>query len=329
MLFRSNINLLLCGLSLLLACESSLDVPLPPHEPRLVINAFLNPEEAPEIYLSQSISKADLPLGNFLIPNAQLSLWQDGQKRGDFVYRDTIVEQMRPNGTPFEETLGKYELVGVQVAPGQTYEVRGEHPDFPDIRAETYIPSEVVMEDFRFRPEVSRRFDERSGQFEFENLIEFRFQDPPEQNSYYLELDVYYDSPVIPGDTANYRSIGITLATDSIDAGLSTTSFGQLLRDSVRNGEQIEAQYRFLTYATESDQRTWTGQEEIYFMELRLLNFNEATYQYLAKMALQSQLAGQDAFDLFPPESINVPSNVEGGYGILGGMSVTRQRFDF
>ncbi|MEL7530640.1 MAG: DUF4249 family protein [Bacteroidota bacterium] len=322
--------LLLALAALSFACESDLDVPFPEHEPRLALNAYFTTEEAPTIYLNQSVSKDQPLFSNYLVPDATASLWSEGQLIGDFVYRDTVIQIQNTSGSFREETLGKYELVGTQLETGKSYEVRADHPDFPEIRAETLIPSATSMRDFTFEPEVSRRANETGTVFEYDNLIKFSFDDPAgEANSYFLEMDIRYSSPGMPDDTAVYISLGQPVAADLMSEELSITQFGSWFRDSLRDGQTIDAVYRFTTSSFDANLGSWTSSEEIYSISLNLINANELTYQYLQKIQQQNRASSQDFFDLFPPESINVPSNVEGGYGLLGGLSLTRERYEF
>ncbi|MEO1448298.1 MAG: DUF4249 family protein, partial [Bacteroidota bacterium] len=79
--------ILAIGLS---ACESDLDVPLPPHTPKLVVNAYLTPTEPAQVYVSRSIATLEkVEVEDLILKDATVEIWENDTKIQTLAFRDS------------------------------------------------------------------------------------------------------------------------------------------------------------------------------------------------------------------------------------------------
>lgn len=127
--------------SLYPACETVIDVPLPEHESKLVINArmetFFN-----RMFLSRSRSRTDiLSEAETLVEGASCFLFENDQLIDSFEYTvqiDTFYSQDSTDIRIYDSRY--YELATPPWEAGNTYQIEVFHPDFPTAKAETYLP---------------------------------------------------------------------------------------------------------------------------------------------------------------------------------------------
>ncbi|MEL6846441.1 MAG: DUF4249 domain-containing protein, partial [Bacteroidota bacterium] len=210
-------SLLLIGL---IACQTTLDIPLPPHESRLVLNAFLEPEQTLDLYLTRSYGPLEAPsIQEQLISDASVQLSIDGQDVGEFVYQDTAFFP----GATGDEVSGKYTNPAT-VQSGQRIEVVISHPDYETIEAATQIPNPIQIVDARIEQNVVRQIF-TDGRGRFQSLFHLTIADPENVANYYvIEADIEYEDPNFPGQplraTADIEGIA-RLGEDGVYTGIN------------------------------------------------------------------------------------------------------------
>jgi hypothetical protein len=309
---------------LMAACTVDLDVPLPEHTERIVVNSFLRPDQAPEVYLTRSygpveeVENLDLNLYE-----ADAELFANGQSIGKLAYIDTTIQTWDFMGNPVDKILGKYYLPNYQPEPGTRYELRVSHPQYEAVRAETEMGSPITLQDFEIEQNV-RRKAEVDGYSQAQSLLKFKVNDPGgEKNYYFIDVTISYPSPWAPGEQYRERLWNVEGPVDGTDQSGAFTASEQWLSDGEEDGQLIEAE--FLTYLPNAwDEPNLIQPLQIDTIFVTLYNANEDTYQYLRK--LDQQRNSQD-FDIpfFPTESIVVYNNIENGYGIFGSLTQSKQ----
>ncbi len=301
------------------ACTVDLDVPLPEHTPRLVLNSFLSPNESPSIYLTRSYGpieeteKLDLN-----VYNAEAELFANGQSVGKLAYIDTTILTFDFTGNLVEKKLGKYHLPGYQPAAGTAYEVRVSHPDYASVVGETQMGSVVPFTDFVLEQNVKRK-SEIDGYSQAQSLLKMKINDPAgEKNYYYLEVEISYADPNIPGFRTRELLWSIEGPVDGTDQSGAFSASSKWLSDTDQDGGTIEAE--FLTYLPNAwDEPNMIQPMVIDTFFVTMYNANEDSYQYLRKLAEQRQ--GNDfQIPFFPSESIVVYNNIQNGYGIFSSL---------
>lgn len=124
-------NVFLYGLVMLLtqACWERAEVPLPAVEPKMVVAAFLSPEDTFRVYLSKSNSIQDkLPDNPDYILNASVFL-SDGQ--------DTV----QLIGDPMYPESYIMPSPALSISPGKTYYFWAKATGFPSVSAQCQVPS--------------------------------------------------------------------------------------------------------------------------------------------------------------------------------------------
>lgn len=263
----------------ILACEQAIEIELPPHNSRLVVNSFIAPGEP----LSLKLSASSFLLVNNTngIEDALVLLYENDQ------FVDTLI--------PHE---GGYYSSGEFIpTANKSYEIRIDHPDYPSVSAQDYLPEAVPILLTSWTRDVY--VDEEGYHM---NRIAITFQDP-------AEVDNYYELIIHNIGTGSFLSGSIsndTLITreDDEDFYSSTTLF----RDEGIEGELYELEV-FCGYSSSNSLA--------YLIEFRTIS--KPFYDY--KKSLMRHLFNQymDFWDQGIP--VDLKTNIENGYGVFAGFS--------
>ena len=308
----------------LLSCERALDVPFPEHEPKLVVNAFLDAGKPIDVYLSRSYGALENFKGDDLnVSDATLELFLDGTRLGQMEAKDTLIQDTLFNGTVESRTLVKYQAPGLLAAHGGKYEIKASHSKYPAVLAQTVVPGQSVISNIELKQNVYR-FSSSEGFSESQSLLRVNIQDPSgEKNFYRIRLDIEIEVPGFPDE--KYRaSIFVAGPERGRDANGAYKTNGPWLSDEGRDGQSWLQDF-VVTLPNAYDPGDEIMDLPISKAYLTVYSANEDSYQYLEKLAQQSE--SNDGFALFPPEAIVVFSNVEGGHGIFGGLNVMEIEF--
>ena len=293
----------------LFACQTTLDVPLPPHETKLVLNAFLEPGEPLDLYLTRSYGPLEVPsIEEILITDADVQVSIDGQDVGAFVYRDTA---FCPGATD-NDVSGKY-FNATTPQSGQTVSVNISHPDYDAIQASTLIPNPINIVDASIDQYILREiFPDGTGRFQ--SLLNLTIDDPAGINNYYvIDADIEYEDPAFPGQAlrafANVQGVA-RLG----DQGVYTTD-GTLFSDEEFDGQTATIQLLCELPNSFNDPAS-IQPLDIKKIFIYSLSASEAYARYQLK--LQDQQGGLGGINILQAEPVIVYSNIENGYGILG-----------
>lgn len=298
--------LLLLGM---IACQTTLDIPLPPHESRLVLNAFLEPGQALDLYLTRSYGPLEAPsIQEQLIADASVQLSIDGQDVGEFVYRDTTFFP----GATGDEVSGKY-TNPTTVQSGQQIKVVISHPDYETIEAETQIPAPIQIVDARIEQNVVREIFP-DGRGRFQSLLQLTIDDPAGIANYYVvDADIEYEDPNFPGQPlralANVSGLA-RLGEDGV-----YTSDGGLFGDEDFDG-QTETIALLCELPNAFNEPADVQTLDIKTIYVYAIAADEAYARYQLNLAAQQN--GFGGITILQTEPVIVFSNIQNGYGILG-----------
>ena len=161
---------------MLASCEQVVNIPLPEHEPRLVINAGLEGFQAMDVYLSRSYGTlSDINFDDpeaLLVPDAQVEIHSQGQIF-PLAYRDTMIETWIGDSTK----LGKYTSETFSYAYGQAIEIRATHPDYPDVRTQITVPYPAHILGVELEQNVIRVIDPEYEEARYQSLLHLDIMD--------------------------------------------------------------------------------------------------------------------------------------------------------
>ncbi|MEM6348993.1 MAG: DUF4249 family protein [Bacteroidota bacterium] len=323
--------------SLYSACETVVDVPLPEHESKLVINArletFFN-----RMFLSRSRARTDIITeAESMVEGASCFLFENDQLIDSFKYTVQIDTNYNRDSSEFRIYDSRYyELATPPWQAGNTYQIEVFHPDFPTARAETYMPHV---------PEILGIDIEQNVAQGNEGLplarVKLRFQDPPNEENYFNYLiQIKYSHPDSLQDTldfvfAQFNTDGSLRAeleefvdlSDILGQGSSFWGYFPYTSDEGKDGQIIEVEDLFYQPAPGYDGGFYNPQNNQpgapvpkYIIHSALVSIycpSKDLFLYMSQYDLHRQNQGVNLSSLIG-EPVILHSNVENGYGIFG-----------
>lgn len=277
---------------------SPVELPIPAHESKLVMNAFLNNEEIIQVFLSRSQSVLqELDTAGNYVAGANLSLWED----------DVFIENLQPRDSNYWAYFRSDSFWVKRISyessiipePGKTYRIEAQHPDFEPIRAETTLPTppqianpEIEFDMIRDQNGVmysSFFFHILSDKTSYAGLDGELIYEDTIFNSYLRRYGFRFDSPLnFPKLSTGPRIYWINEVNETAQVFFRVNQWNEGLP---RRPEKIKLNY----------------------------TFSDSMYHaYQVAFERHNQAAFFEPDFLFPIEKSESPSNVEGGYGILG-----------
>ncbi|WNJ15954.1 DUF4249 domain-containing protein [Pontibacter sp. G13] len=296
-------------LMILAACETVVSIPLPEHQPKLVVYGILNADSALEIQVSRSYG------------------WnEEGGDSTEFL-DDAVVEIQIGNESPvrldYEEeytpwswpnqVIGSYIDPQIDLSEGDSIKLTVSHPDYPSVEASTKMIPELTISAVELRQNIAREIYEDGSKGDFQSLLSVSLTDDPETRNYYsFEIaGVIYEDSMGFDTHLGYSSAGFAEIGGS---GGAYNSGGWLLSDDDFNGSLVQLDLLLYLYDPSSWFEPFTGQVKYVILHSKVYGGEWGTYW--EKYRIQQQ--ANSGFDLIPPEAVIVNSNVEGGYGVLG-----------
>lgn len=279
---------LLILLSATISCTKTIDIDLPEHESKLVINSLFTRGERIAVNISQSTSiLGGTPPGVF---GASVNLYRDG----------TLVETANAGDSIYLASFGPVE--------NGTYSVEVSAPEFETVLATDSMPSKTEINYALSTDEVW--FNDIGTKLK---LIKLGFTDTdPNLNFFELSLNVRYLDPyVLPPDQsyiAELASIGGIIDPVLEEAALYYEQTNGLVFDdkSFTNGNcDLEIFAGILN--NNSDE---------YELIVDLKSISENYYKYKNQLGIYLNHEDGDIFEGIP-DPVNLFSNIENGYGIF------------
>ena len=273
-----------------ISCEdlqTVVDVNLPPHEPKLVVNSVNEVGEKWKAYVS--VSQAPLSNNDFVFLSDATILLLDKKMSGFF--------NLRCYNKRYESSL--------IVQEGANFDIRVSHPRYNTLNANLYPFQKVLIKSIGELQTVTN--DNTS--------LKFTIDDPQSTNYYMINLKAYYSQEDI--DTSdvwdNYYSEKEKIYFDSDDPSINQGQFSRgkvLFDDKLFDGTTMEFNILFNSYyAIEADS-----------ILLNLWSVDYAFYNYFTTKIIQSNTGNNPIFNSEPVNVYNsfLDQNDEiQGYGIF------------
>jgi len=229
--------LILVSFIALASCDQFIEVELPGQEPRMVLNALLDPTDTLKVFLTKS--KGVLESGNY---------WEDFELvEGANVYIKDQQGQIFPMGyidrsRPYE-TNAFYYLNGHDFMEGQTYEIIAEKEGFPTVSSMQRLPTIIPINSIEMVNLGPVEGLENHNLFE----VTVKFDDPPGNNFYELSGNIWgRDVYIVNGDTSLFY-YGSLLYPRPVNPAYKkdfTMKSGILFNDNLLRGSDSEIVFR-------------------------------------------------------------------------------------
>ncbi|MBL6729642.1 MAG: hypothetical protein ISP74_01870 [Bacteroidia bacterium] len=268
--------------------QTVIDVDLPPHEPKLVVNSVNEVGEKWKAYVS--VSQAPLSTSDFVFLSDALVLLIDGE---------TTIDTLTYNAPK-----NRYESSRI-VQEGTNFEIQVSHSKYNTINA-TLFPFQKV-----FLKSVEELQDFSSET----TSLKFTIDDPQSTNYYMINLKAYYSQDAFDttGIWDDYYSEMEKIYFDSDDPSLNQGQFSSgkvLFDDKLFNGTTKEFNILFDSYvSTKADS-----------ILLNLWSVDYAFYNYFTTKIIQSNTGNNPIFNSEPVNVYNSFLDGDGeiqGYGIF------------
>jgi hypothetical protein len=283
-------GVILFSICVLISCTKTIDIDLPDHDSKLVINSLFTHGERIAVNISRSTSiLGGVPPGVF---NAGIKLYRNGE----------LVETVTSSDSIYIAAFGPVENV--------VYAVEVSAPGFESVTATDSMPSKTSLNYAFSTDEIW--IDEIGMKHK---LLKLGFSDSdPNKNYYELKLKVRFLS-------RNYPSHDYTYVTKLANIG---GVIGPILKDAEQNYVLIkgfifdDSKFNNADCNLEIFAGIMNNESDEYELIVELNSVSENYYNY--KKQLGTYLKKEDG-DIFEgiPDPVNLFSNIENGYGIFAG----------
>lgn len=309
-----SLRLLWIGLSAALlvcapGCEQVVDLEGAEHEPKLVLQSRFVPGQPWKVEVSHSrgaFEPGDVLESSYTVTDATVEIYQADTKLGKLEL----------------DSLDRYSSPALTPEPQTPYTVRVSAPELGTVEATDQAPALPPAR-------VSLLSIENAENAHYDRILRLTIDDPEETNNYYhltLHRKEYYGngevfeynySTFLTRTRAIVNEMGVTTEQQNKYRG-SEARFTDALFDGRTYDLDLQVSSRIPPINDEEPLEEQKTHEE-YILILRILS--EHSYEYRRT----ERLSGQTIVNPFA-EPVNVHSNVEGGYGLVGGRNVDTLR---
>jgi hypothetical protein len=312
--------IVLCA-SVLVSCETTVDLPEPPHTPRVALSYMLTPTP-------QDSSFGEL-FGDrqLYISNSQRAFdtrYLTGRADATVELRDaagTIVERYRPvntGGSPqygYPGIPGYYRpVLGFRPQIGLPYTLRATLPGFETAESTLTLPAPAVIESASY----ASRTVANAGSGQYTGRLNVVLRDDPATANYYLAFARLLDQQGQPG---NWGAVDVDYDSQSNTAG----SIGQFQLSSPRQQYSV---YPFADTDVNGQRITLASDVRYYsscyppsprcpqpaYMEVYVSSITKEAYDFYLSRRRYFDSDGNPFAEPAP-----LASNVRNGYGLFGG----------
>lgn len=281
------------------ACEKEIEIEIEEGVDELVFNAWFQVGEVPELEISKSVFIFDKN-STSMIRNAKVRLYQNNELYGELIY------------DPEKERYTNTEL---EVEEASQYEIIAEHPQYGVVKSKVQVPAKLNAEDVSLS--YTNFVTEQNSYQNYSGEVRITIGDPAEGRNYYLirvmSVEKSYN-PDLSQDTIyryNYRN---TLHTNDNQIYVIYQYGGGdllLLSDDIFNGNVYTVKLSSYNDLRSDEQFFDSSSYFKRYHQIQLYQVNEAFYRYYIS------LENNEYPEVFT-EPVQVYSNVENGYGIVG-----------
>jgi hypothetical protein len=258
--------------------------------PSLVLNAALHAGDSVRVSLSRSLSVLD-NANLSLVENGSVSLFQDG------------VELEKVEGPLYE--------FSTMAEEGTIYEIRASAPTYNAVSAVTKVPSkvQVTIGDITVREQDSGAWGHLGDSLYYLNIsdgqIEIEIQDNAGEENYY-SITIDADIKQSPGVQNEFYTYATFTSDPTNGERIGDKIF---LTDELKNGSTIRLPLNFAAYYN-------TQNKSPFMIKVRVSVLSRERYLY--EQSYERFVQNQNNPFADP---VQVYNNIDGGFGIFGGLS--------
>lgn len=287
-----------------LSCEKYPDISVPSEEPKLVVNSLFTPDSIWSVKVSYSQGIRNFDAIQYE-PDAEVKLFDS---------KNELIETLS------YKSDGIYQSKTLKPLQGEKYSVKVESND-KKVLADSYAPYPVQISDLKISKDKS--MDESYNKQEDYILFNFTLNDDADTDNYYIAMFEYrhtlYDDR-LPDNWVIKPSDMSLEGNDNIFEVFQNKSwiFNRVLfTDELFNGQQKEIKLK-----TKAKRLSAPGKYTK--ISLKVYTCSKSMYRYLK--SYYYQLSGDSYQSAYNP--VTVESNIENGFGVFGGYSVSNLIID-
>jgi hypothetical protein len=282
------LSLYLIFLIIIQACTKVIDIDLPEHDEKIIVNSFFTDGRPVKVHLTKSISVLEDSIP--LCENAFIQLLENNtlidtlNRSGDYYYSDVIPEVAKD------------------------YSLNISVPGMDSVICHDVIPEKVPIQSYKLADSILiNDYDLPVMQ------IEFIFTDPPEKNYYEISLEIDRGGLWLMNNTDP-----VFVSEGLLDYDPRTLIF----KDDLFDGKTTSVKVNYAIQVA-----TGGGTEYEYKLSVSFRSISESYYLYRQKQIVYQYGLYSDIFT-GASEPVQLYSNITGGYGIFAGYSSDNRTID-
>ncbi len=319
------IFLLILSISVI-SCMEVLEIELEPEDKKLVMNSLISPDSLIKVNLSKSINSLDGDAFIKFIDDAEVKLYENGQ----------FIENLNYDSCGYYVSSQKPDL-------NKEYKVIATHENYPEIEAQTIIPYNVPIENFRVEIEIDsftetwtdpvtgETFDTTLYEVTGEGTAEIVFNDPAKTDDFYM-ITFTIIKPIYTWDNqgnmyiTGYQRAPVWANIEGNEENMNYFTINQYMQgyffnDVLFNGEEKTVHAKIDTWSI-FDYNTQGLPESPFYVHL--YSISEELYQYMISYDKYQQNVANPF-----SEPVNIFSNVKNGLGLFASFYAYTDSLEF
>ena len=274
-------------------CTRIVDIDIPPHEPKLVVNSLFTDGQRIRVHLGKTVSAFE-----YSTPTVQNGLVR-------LFCNDEEIDTLTFNND--------YYYSRINAEQGEKYSVIINVPELESVSSEDIIPEKTLIESYEHRDSIMMD-DNNFPVMQFE----LSFTDRPGPSFYELSIIAqYYVADFENRHPVWFKNISdpVLISTGLLDYNPESLVF----TDELFEGKEttIKANYSIQTGEIPLIDG---GPEYSYLLFVSLRSISESYYNYIRKQIIYRYNLESNIFTGLP-DPVHMYSNINGGYGIFAGYS--------
>ncbi|MDA3892909.1 MAG: DUF4249 domain-containing protein [Salinivirgaceae bacterium] len=290
-----------------LSCRKEIDINVPGRDRKIVLNTIIHTDSVFTASVFRSNHAQDRTFELLYLNNAIVGVYENG----------TLLESLTL------DTLGYYRGELVKVEVGHEYEIKVSVPNLPSVKASGKTLAVVPIIAIDSIGMVTNNSGDIFSSYEDSyQVYEVKFNDNPDEDNYYrikasyLELgvseswvwDSFKEDSVLITNNPSY--ISVQSNDPAIEVWFNYIDGYFYFSDLYFNGDEYSLSLAIQSYNSEGAQN----------IDIYLEHISEDFFKYIKSVDFQQDSKEGGLFS----QSVQVLSNIENGYGILGTSSVSK-----
>lgn len=287
------ILLLAASLVCCASCTKIIEINLPPHEPKLVVNSLFTDGQRIKVHLSKTTSVFEYSTP--IIDNGLIRLFRNDEEIDTLIYS---------NGYYYSDVVAEQ---------AETYSVIISAPGMGEVSSEDNIPEKTLIESYEHRDSVIMD-DNNFPVMQFE----MNFTDQPGLSFYELSIIAEY----YVGNFQRRHPVGLEYNSDPILVSTGLLDYyphSIVFTDEMFDGEETNIKVNYSIQTGEMP-LIGSGPEYSYLLYVSFRSVSESYYNYIRKQIIYRYNLESNIFTGMA-DPVLLFSNINGGYGIFGGYS--------